>query len=88
MGDRTHVAPLALMMLALAALVAWELRLWHVRRGVRAGRVRLVSCSVCGRRVPRAWPRVTASATCAVCARTRARSAATNPRHATSGARR
>jgi hypothetical protein len=62
---------LALVALGLAVLAAWELRLWHVRRGVRAGRVALVTCARCRRRVPDAWPLINASKTCAVCVRAR-----------------
>lgn len=73
MGAVAHVGPLALALvaLALAALAAWELRLWRVRCGVRAGRLPLVACRSCGRRVPDTWPHVNTSKTCAVCARVR-----------------
>lgn len=73
MGAAEPVGPLALALVALdlAALAAWELRLWRVRRGVRAGRVSLVPCTACRRHVPDAWPLVNASKTCAVCARAR-----------------
>lgn len=61
-------AALALVALGLVVFTPWELR---VPCGIRAGRVPLVICPRCRRRVPDTWPHVNTPKICAVCARVR-----------------